>query len=374
MHAEKLVAFVSSPLQALNLVEFAERSGRQIDLVVVGVVDGVGPNSCAQIEAVLGPARPRKVIYAEWLISPRQPFHGRRAILSAVKDLRAELSAGPYEFIVGEYRSAFTWAVLRRLKVSSENIVVVDDGTATLRIDRRRRFAPSREQLRQRLRGALFLAMGVRGAIPPGGLKFFTTYSINDRVGERDVVVHNDYRSLSAELQKLPMDDEHVYVIGGPYGEAMPEALDATMNQEADVRISLELTRFAEEYTGKTAVYMAHRREEPSKLDMLRRHVTVVSPDVPFEIYPRILGRRPRTIVGYYSSLFVTVAELLGNSVEIISLEIPSDLVNDEWRPFVEDVYRYYRSELRSFVSVVERSSLASSGEMLTGNAPDSTT
>ncbi|GAB3230055.1 hypothetical protein [Mycolicibacterium hippocampi] len=343
----KLIALVGSPLQALNLVEYSERFSREVDIVVVAGLSMLAPASRAQIEATLSLVSPRKIIFHEWRLRARRPRGARRDHASGVAILKANLTDRPYQFIIGEYRSAFCWAALHRLKVPATSIVVVDDGTAMLRIDRRRSLRWSRRRWREIFRGLLFLIFGVRGIAPPDALTFFTTYALEDRVGVGDTIVRNDYRTLRAELHNLPPDDDSVYVIGTPHREA--GAVD-----EGDVELALELIRFASESTGKEVVYMAHRRERTEKLDALRDEVTVITPNVPFEIYPRVLGKRPRTVIGYYSSVFVTLTELLGESVEIIALEIPRNCINDSWLPFVDEVYRYYRNELGACVKVVE--------------------
>lgn len=346
--APKLVAFVFSPLQALNLVEYCERFDRQVDLVVVGGVSALEPTSRKQIDAVLALAKPREILYQEWRLQPTRPIGARRAVASAVTTLRAHLTAEPREFVVGEYRSGFSWAVLHSLKVLPRHVVVVDDGTAMLQIDRRNSFLKSRKVRRQKLKSLIFLSMGIPGAVSSSGLTFFTTYGIDYHLAANDTIVYNDYRILRAELRKLPPDDDTVYVIGTPL-------LEAGVVDKGDVDLALELARFAAESTGKRAVYMAHRRERDEKLDALRKEFQVVVPSVPFEIYPRVLGKRPRTIVGYYSSLFVTASELLGDSVEIIALRIPRESINDSCFSSVDGVYRYYRSELQASVRVVER-------------------
>ena len=344
----KIIAFVFSPLQALNLVEYSRRFGRQVDVVVVGHSSVLEPSSRSQIEAVLSLINPREILYNEWLLRPTRPISARRAVTTAAALLGKHLSVGPYEFVVGEYRSAFSWAVIQRLSGLAESVVVVDDGTATLRVDRRSSVLKSPKVRRQKLKALLFLGMGIRGVVPSAGLTFFTSYCLDDRVADGDVIVRNDYRVLSAELRDLPPDDEYVYVIGGPH-------LEVGEVDHGDVELALELTRFAAEYTGKQVVYVAHRRERGEKLDALRKEVTVVTPNVPFEIYPRAIGKRPRSIVGYYSSLFVTAAELLGDTVEIIALQIPRDRINASWLPFVDDIYQYYRTDLSAAVCIVER-------------------
>jgi hypothetical protein len=346
--APRIVAFVFSPLQALNLVEYCERFNRQLDVVVVGGVSALEPTSRKQIDAVLALANPREILYHEWGLRPTRPIGARRAVASATATLRAHLTAGPREFVVGEYRSGFSWAVLHGLKVLPRHVVVVDDGAATVRIDRRNSFLKSQRVRRQKLKALTFLAMGIRGAVSSSGLTFFTAYRIDDHLAANDTIVFNDYRTLTAELRNLPPDNDTVYVIGTPL-------LEAGVVDKGDVDLALELTRFAAESTGKQAIYMAHRRERVEKLDALREEFSVVVPNVPFEIYPRVLGKRPRTIVGYYSSVFVTASELLGDSVEIIALRIPRESINDSCFSSVDGVYRYYDSQLKATVRVVER-------------------
>ncbi len=343
----RLVAFVESPLQALNLVEYSSRFSRRVDVVVVGDSSESAPTNRMQIEAVLSHVSPRRIICHESRLWARRPRRSRRAVATGVCALRVHLPAEPHEFVVGEFRSAFSWAVLRRLKVRASSVVVLDDGTAMLRIDRRQSVPRSREQRRQKIKSLMLLAYGIRGSTPRAGLTFFTAYALEDRVAVGDAVVRNDYRTLSAELRNLPVDEDFVYVIGSPLREA--GVVDG-----GDLELAFELARFATDWTGKKVVYVAHRRESAEKLDALREEVSVVTPNMPFEVYPRALGKRPRTIIGYYSSLFLTVPKFWGGSVEIIALEIPRGSVNASSLSFVENVYRYYRTELGSGVRVVE--------------------
>lgn len=350
MAPARLVAFLDSPLQALNLVEYCERFSHQVDVVVIGDRPELAPSNRAQIEAVLSHVNPRQVIYQEWALWPKQPHRSRRALKSGVATLRASLSSGPYEFVVGEFRSDFSWALLHRLKRQIQSLVVLDDGTAMLRIDRRKSAWRSREQWRQTIRRLAFLANGIRGTAAPARLTFFTAYALEGQIAASDAVVRNDYRTLSAELRSLPPDEDSVYVIGSPHREA--GAVD-----QGDVELALDLARFAAELTGREVVYVAHRRERAEKLEALRNEFSVVCPDVPFEIYPRVLGKRPCMVVGYASSLFATLTELLGNSIEITALRIPRESLNGTWLSFFDDLYDYYRVEL-SEVRVVDRSTL----------------
>ncbi|MGE3659640.1 MAG: hypothetical protein AB7G47_23080 [Mycolicibacterium sp.] len=354
--ATKVIAVVFTPLQSLNLVEYCRRFGRQVDVVMVGVFSsGLEPHIRTQIEAALSVLSPREIIYHESELRSNGPVGARRLIMSAAAALRSNLTTSRYEFVVGEYRSHFAWAVQTSLKSLVQRVIVVDDGSATLRIDRRgSSLLRSPEVRRQKLAVLTLLAMGIRAAVPSTGLTFFTAYAINDRLARGDAIVRNDYRNLSAELRSLPPDDDSVYVIGGPHWGSMPRAWEEGEIHKVDLELALELSRFAAEYTGKEVIYMAHRRESAEKLDGIRKEFKVATPTVPFEIYPRVVGKRPRAIVGYYSSVIVTAAELLGDSVDIIALQIPRDRMDVSWHPFIDEVYQYFLTELRGSVRVVD--------------------
>lgn len=344
-----VVAVVSSPLQALNLVEYCWRFDRVVDLVVVGCeTAALEPASRLQIDSVLGLISPHAVIFRNWHIRLSEPFGAKKTVAAEADAIRALVNGVDYEFVVGEYRSAFCWAVLHRLGSLASTVVVVDDGTATLRMDRRRSLRSSKVR-RQMLKSLVHLAIGIPGVIPSSGITFFSAYPLDARIADGDVVVPNDYRSLRQKLSCLPVDEEHVFVIGGPYLEN--GEVDA-----GDVELALDLARFAAEHTGKEVIYVAHRRERAEKLDDLRRTIKVVTPTVPFELYPLVHGKRTQVLVGYYSSLFVTAAKLYGSSIQIIALQIPRSRINASVLPFVDTVYQYYRTELPTVVEIAESS------------------
>ena len=287
-------------------------------------------------------------MYRDWRLRSSQICRANRDVAAGVRELRSKLTASQYEFVVGEYRSNFTWAALYCLRSLTNNVVVVDDGAAMLRMVRRQSLPRSREQWRARLKVLALRAVGLHSGVPRAPLTFFSSFPIEDRVAANDKVIHNDYRHIRAEIQSLPPDNDCVYVVGGAY-------LEAGCLASGDIELALALIRFAATYTGKRVVYLAHRREREEKVDALRQEATVVRPNLPFELYLNALGKRPRTMVGYYSSVFTTATELLGASVELIVLEIPREQINDASLDLVDDVYQYYRAKLTDSVVVVDQ-------------------
>ena len=80
-----------------------------------------------------------------------------------------------------------------------------------------------------------------------------------------------------------------------------------------------------------------------------------MTPDVPFEIYPRVIGRRPRFIVDTTHQSSLRRPKLLGNAVDIIALEMPRHQINSSWLPFIDAVYEYHRTELPTAIRIVDR-------------------
>ena len=345
-----LIAIVASPLQALNVLEYSERFGRKIDLVVVGGVSELEPSSRIQIEEVLSFLRPRQIIYVDFPRT-RRLHKVRSTLTSGISEVERHLSATAYEIIVGEYRSPFPWSLLGKLSSAPRSVVVVDDGTATLRMDRRRRMPRSREGWRLELRRNVFRMLGIHAAPPRSGLVFFTTYAIDGSIAEGDTIVRNDYRTLKASFKDLLPDEDAVYVLGADV--TSPHRVESAEKASYELRLALELGHFAAEETGKKVIYVAHRRERSEKLDALRKEFTVVTPAVPFEIFPRTIGKQPRAIVTYCSSALVTAAELFGESVELIALQLPRENLNDSWARVIDGIYDYYQREVPK-VRVVE--------------------
>ncbi|MFM8857675.1 MAG: hypothetical protein ACKOI2_10845, partial [Actinomycetota bacterium] len=286
---------------------------------------------------------PRQIIYLDGPRT-RRLDKARSVLASGIYKVKRHLAAGAYEVVIGEYRSAFAWALLRKLGVSVRSIVVVDDGTATLRMDRRRRIPRSREGWRLALQRTLLRLVGIRCAVPPAGLIFFTAYAIDDYIAEGDTLVRNDYRSLRDSICGLTPDEDSVYVLGGDV--TGPHDAGGVDVYNHELELALELGRFAAADTGKAVIYVAHRREQVEKLDALRKEFTVVTPSVPFEIFPRIIGKRPRAIIAYCSSALVTAAELFGDSVDLTALQLPRAAIQESSRRFIDGIYDYYQREV----------------------------
>lgn len=304
------IAMISSPLQALNLVEYAKAAGARIDLVLVG--DGVSlEKTIPQIRAVLAEL-------------PDAAIHLRRHDIRTAGGpqwwgemfgellVRASSIGRPVErLLVGDIRLLPAFQLARALGLATEQIIVLDDGMATLSIDRTEGSAWERS-----------LEQPWSQAVPderaPRGLTLFTAYADAVRAAAEDRVIANEYGFLRSRLAGLAVDPELVVVAGSPFTEP-----GVDLSVVADLRVARDLIRTAQKrFPGARLVYAPHRREKADKLVILRAEVDVHEFDVPFELAPLELGALPAAVVGFHSSLLVNLARLYADFPEVAMLAV----------------------------------------------------
>lgn len=338
-----LFAILESPLQALNSVEYARRFGKQLDLVLVADRPGLATSNRDQIVAILELAGVGHIFFASGRIDPRRPFQARATVARAERVVQEHFHACDFEVLIGEYRAAFGWALARRLDSwgSDEKprpIVVVDDGSAVLNINRRS--AMPQPVVRTLTKRALLGLGGLRGDPPTRSITFFSAFDIGNNLSPSDRLVHNDLRSLRDVTLALPPDVSKVYVVGSPLREA-------GVVQGDDVDLALNLCAIASSWSQREVIYVAHRRESNQKLEALRKEVEVMTPSVPFELMPQVVGVRPTLIFGYYSSVFTTMSLILGVNVTVVSAPLPKGVVARHMAARVANVYSTYRHDSR---------------------------
>ena len=126
------VALIFTPLQAINLLEYAETTGNAPELILVGkstnllnrrgiaeVLEGVDA-TVVEIEVYSGVPLP----------DARQDA----SLAEVLFQLRAVKR--PIRMVFGEYRSTLVWRLVRLLDLPGKRVIFVDDGAATLSIDR----------------------------------------------------------------------------------------------------------------------------------------------------------------------------------------------------------------------------------------------
>jgi hypothetical protein len=315
------IAFVETGLQALNLVEYQAATGDLADLVVIPVDPGNG--SSEQALDVLRFFGVRLPIY-------RQQWHGGwlkpgRNAESALDELLALASrvAPVGRLILGEYRLPLNWTFARALDLTGADIVVVDDGTATLRINR---------------------VDGITGDDMPGpasglpyapldGVTFFSSYADALHASPHDTVIENRREMLRSRYADLPADESVVFVMGSPL-------VESGIMAGGDIDIALALVDEARRWRPNAMVaYVPHRRESPAKRRTLGHYCDVIDFARPYELVPPQVGRLPSHYVGTFSSLFGNLASLAPDRLHLRAYRIPEQAISPQHRAGVARCY-----------------------------------
>ncbi len=261
------LALVESPAQLLHVLEWchAEQSADRTRLIVLKPAD---PVTVAQLQAMAGFAA-EEGIENEWFAPRASALAGLRTVAS----LRAAVGAAR-RLVVGDPFSGIIQALLPFATASE--VVVVDDGTATLEFAsqlehgsslRRWHLAPGTGLLR------MPLARNARSFFASGRTRLFTVMTVTSVPGSR--VQHHRYdwtrRRFGPPVRLRGLD-----VIGSSLVET--GVVDTESYLDAVSALAVD--------AGAGGRYFAHRREDPEKLRRLaqRSGLRIVRPTVPLEV------------------------------------------------------------------------------------------
>ncbi|WP_241780482.1 hypothetical protein, partial [Streptomyces wadayamensis] len=311
---DEALAFVESPVQLLNVLEWAHASGQAPDRLTLVVLSPLDPMSRGQLRRMAELARGEGV-EVRW----EEARGGTAAPLATVRGLAPRLRAAA-RIVIGDPFSRYVQLLLALSR--ARDLVVVDDGTATV------------EFLAQLARGERLVRWHRRGG----------------RRGPRELLLAPV--SAAARRRLTPGEgNPRIEVFSAMPVDAAPEGLTLTRNTLAWTRArfgpprltggadlvgtSLVETGVVDEDRYREAVhalvrahgvtrYFAHRRESAAKL----RHLTdgtgleVVRPDLPLELIAR-RGPTGRTLLSFPSTVVHTLPlALAGTGVRIAVLDI----------------------------------------------------
>ncbi|MFD7879249.1 hypothetical protein ACFV5G_35015 [Streptomyces sp. NPDC059766] len=323
------LAFVESPVQLLNVLEWAhahglggtERSGAGFTLVVLSPMD---PMTRGQLRRMAELAREdgHEVRWEEARGGTAAPF---RTIGGLSRLLRAA-----ERVVMGDPFSRYVQLLLTITR--ARDLVVVDDGTATM------------EFVAQLARGERLVRWHRKGGRP----------------GPRDVVFAPV--SSSARRRLTPGDDRRVEIFSSMPIEEAPEGVTITQNAFAWTRSRFGPPRVAKgaDLVGTSLVetgvvdadryvaavgalagahgatrYFAHRRESTDKLHRLAREtgLEIVRPELPLELIAR-RGPIGRTILSFPSTVVHTLPlALAGTDVRVAVCDIDPGWLTENASP-----------------------------------------
>ncbi|WP_186783907.1 hypothetical protein [Streptomyces sp. CBG33] len=322
---DEALAFVESPVQLLNVLEWAHASGQAPDRLTLVVLSPLDPMSRGQLRRMAELARGEGV-EVRW----EEARGGTAAPLATVRGLAPRLRAAT-RIVIGDPFSRYVQLLLALSR--ARDLVVVDDGTATV------------EFLAQLARGERLVRWHRRGG----------------RRGPRELLLAPV--SAAARRRLTPGEgNPRIEVFSAMPVDAAPEGLTLTRNTLAWTRArfgpprltggadlvgtSLVETGVVDEDRYREAVhalvrahgvtrYFAHRRESAAKL----RHLTdgtgleVVRPDLPLELIAR-RGPTGRTLLSFPSTVVHTLPlALAGTGVRIAVLDIDPEWLTGHASP-----------------------------------------
>ncbi|ASM16019.1 hypothetical protein [Serratia marcescens] len=333
----KYIAYIESPLQAFNLIEYLDANDIMLDLLIVNKRSANSALNHGQIVYLLKMIKHRslKTIDAEGNLG--NAFDIKRQLKSATSVVSAKETV---TLIAGEYRARVFWILAH--KYPKRDVVLLDDGTATLRIKRYNNVT-TRSIVKSVFLKSLGMTNNEREKIT-----FFSVYDIEGNVSKRDVVIKHSYQNFKAKLASLPDGKNRVFIIGTPLFEAgvtSVDDIDLTLKMISDLKSS---------QTDAELVYIPHRREREEKIEEIRKHVEVRRLDFPFEVYPIVAGENVRSIAGFYSSLYDNLVKIYDEKIKITAYVLDEKVLSPEWVGFVGAIYKNYESYENADITLIK--------------------
>jgi hypothetical protein len=227
-------------------------------------------------------------------------------------------------------------------KFPKRDIVLLDDGTATLRIKRSNNVTV-RDIAKSIFLKSLGMANNEREKIT-----FFSVYNIENNIAQQDRIVKHNYQNFKLKLAALPQGRNKVFIIGTPLYEAGVTSVDdieLTLKMIDDLKLNQE---------GVELVYIPHRREREEKIDAIRQHVEVRRLDFPFEVYPIVMGENVASIAGFYSSLYDNLIKIYDEKIKITAYVLDKKVLSPEWVGFVDAIYKNYETYESADITLIK--------------------
>lgn len=230
-----------------------------------------------------------------------------------------------------------------------KRLILLDDGIATLEINRRRLkrtsfFNTWNIEFFGRTLFKYFI-LGYKLSHPKSAT-FFTAYNITPSAN--DFIIKNTYTAIK-RLSLNKIRGEKIYFLGQPLSEEMPKILSEEVYFKY---FEYVVHRFG----AHNLVYIPHRDEDKLKLERLGKRFGVVIEfiNVPFELFLLKQSELPNFIVGIITSAIPNCKEMFGDSFEIIALRINNqDIINKSMVTTVEDTYSYFETLVGSKFKIV---------------------
>lgn len=222
-------------------------------------------------------------------------------------------------------------------KSSHKSLILLDDGVGAIYMAeiRRKGFktAPV-DKLKKRIKLTAKRLMQGLNDRQADHVCFFSVYDLE--LSENDTQIKNNYKYLRQESENIEATD-NVYFIGTVLPETGFVTNELYMNN---------LKQVIEYFKGRTVVYVAHRREDYTKLQKIKEelNVEVIQFDYPIEFQLAMIGPKPKIITTFFSSAVENLRLIMGDQLRIVSFRLRKGTYNNKER--VDSIYAYYEKNL----------------------------
>ncbi|MGQ6389593.1 hypothetical protein ACUNFG_00005, partial [Serratia sp. IR-2025] len=238
------IAYIESPLQAFNLIEFLDVKKISLEILIINKKTENSALNYNQIMNIVDMIKYKKLV----VIDVEGTLKNSLKIKSALKGIGGGgINKNRVTLIAGEYRARVFWMLAGKFKKRS--IVLLDDGTATLRINREEGISP-----RKIIKSLFLKSIGmVNNEFEK--ITFFSVYNIGEKVKKSDTVIRHCYENYKKKLASLPSDNNKVFIIGAPLFEAGVTSID-------DIQLTLNMIKdLLKSKPESVFYYVPHRRE-----------------------------------------------------------------------------------------------------------------
>lgn len=225
-----------------------------------------------------------------------------------------------------------------------DRLWLLDDGTATLLINERRRQGQPLDRCKwtERLKNDLiYRAIGM-DARQERGLSFFTIYELETRA--EDEVFRHDYNYLRSVAEVGEASDE-VFFLG-------QTLMDEGLSRDDYLEY---LKKVLDYFAGEKLVYVAHKGEPADKVAYIEKElgVPVRRFGVPIEYQLTVRRSKPKLLASFCSSALENCRVIFGSELQIRAFYI--DPARCKTHPsLIRGIYDYYRSKAGPGFEVVE--------------------
>ena len=331
----KAVAIVESPLQAMSLLEFCFlKSIPPSDLtLILNLNTKISGHNKKLIDTVFDFYKFETAelsSYYEYDIT--ESFLQLVFNVGQINDIEKQLQENQFEYmLIGEFRSYIARHLVNKLTV--KHCVFLDDGNAIKRAPKMR---AEPESIKVKCKNIFLNLLGYDLKVLNKITYFSAFLKKRQFVSTQDRLTKNEFNKLASLQKEAEESDSILGIVGSPLFTA------GVCTLENELKSNQILVDYIRELliVGKKVVYFPHRRESEEKLNYFENcGIEINKQQAPIEL--KLLIYQNIKLIGFYSSCFETLPLVYPN-IEITSLTLPLELVEESWKSFVNTQYETY--------------------------------